>query len=1373
MARRTVRPVVERTCTRVLRRAEGSSTTPQPQALSAFRSEPAYVLLGDPGSGKTTAFRRESEEVGDTAIMLDARDFLTLDPTRHPEWRDKTIFIDGLDEVRAGSVDTRTPLDDVRRHLDALGSPRFRLSCREADWLGESDRSRLDAVAPGASVAVLRLDPLSRSYIERILDGHFGIDDARGFVEQARVRSIEALLTNPQTLDMLADVVAREASWPGSRRETFEMACRQMAAEHNSEHAGAGSPPPSERLLDAAGYLCMTHLVTGAAGYARRSGAAGPDYIDLAECAYPDASALDHALGTRLFTGAGDGRLAPVHRHVAEFLGARHLARRIAKGLPARRVLALISGADGAMVTEMRGLSGWLATHSGAARDLLIGRDPLGAALYGDLGAFSPDERGRLLLALSRREALHQLWREVSWVDAATALGALTAPDMEPTLAGILSDPARDPSQRQLLLLVLALLRDGSRHADLVPALLALMHDPTWPPEVGDLALGAVLHSTEEGDGWAGDLVALLEEIRAGSIADPDHEMRGALLSRLYPRTVGPGDVWEYLVGPRDTPYDVVGHYDRFWRFDLTHRSSPKDVAALLDRLAEHLPEALVTLESLWADSLPLELLARGLAAFGDDLETPRLYDWLRAAAPSPERHHDTSDEPVQVRAWLEQRPDLQKALILEGLERCRDSDRFLEDSTAVWDALHGSELPTDLASWSLEQAIELAPSRPVVAKELLDVSSRGHPHWVTDRGIGFDVLEERIRGHAVLERRLAELRDRIARRAEREALRATRLSEARDREALAREKADEETAYVRAQADALRENRAPLALLRFLGHVYFLHGNNWTRNPSPEERLLDRLGGDRDLVDAALAGLRGTVWRSDVPGVEKIIRLKQASRMHYSALPFLAGVEILDRETPERLDELDERLVRTALAFFYCSAPGFNGLPRWHARWADRSPAVVADVAARCLSTAIRHGGSYAAALDAVDRLETPDLKLEATLSVLKTFPLRAGLAKLTILDRLLWSALGFADRSRLFDLIEAKLSAKSMEVAQRVRWLAAALVAAPESSTDRLAECVRGRERRVRALAAFFGSGDSTAALPSPSYEECAQALRTLISVMGRSSAPPDSDQWVAIEPASERIERLIRRLSALPGEDAMRALDALLSDPGIAAWHDQLARARDDQRVIHRDAGYRHPDLEQLHSALEDEEPANARDLAALVLHRLHGIGSTVRTGNTDEWRQYWNEDAYGHPIKPKHEDSCRDALLARLRAMLPRGVDAQPEGQHAGRRRSDIRVSYGSFSVPLEIKKDTHREVWSAAKTQLIEQYTRDAETSGQGIFVVLWFNDGVMQAPPTGSRPSTPDELGRRLEEALTIEEAARISVIVLDVSPPTRRAAPN
>ena len=443
--------IVARTCTRVPRPQERPDPEASSEPLSAFRSETAYVLLGDPGSGKTTAFKRECEELGEASVLLDARDFLVLDLARHPELKDKTLFIDGLDEVRAGSSDRRTPLDHIRRRLDALGRPSFRISCREADWLGENDRARLDAVAPGAAVTTLRLDPLTPSGIEQILGSHPGIEDARAFVERAGERGVDALLTNPQTLNMLADVASKKAGWPESRLETFEMACLQMATEHNEEHALGDRPPGQDQLLDAAGYLCATQLVTGAAGHSLRIAEAGPEYIALDTRDYVDPAVLRHVLGTKLFRGVGESRLAPVHRHIAEFLGARYLAQRIGEGLPAPRVLALISGADGAVVTEMRGLSGWLATHCSEARDLLIARDPLGAALYGDLREFSTDERSELLRALSRSEALNLLRREVSWIEAASALRALTAPDMEQVIADLLTSPSRDPDRKRLV----------------------------------------------------------------------------------------------------------------------------------------------------------------------------------------------------------------------------------------------------------------------------------------------------------------------------------------------------------------------------------------------------------------------------------------------------------------------------------------------------------------------------------------------------------------------------------------------------------------------------------------------------------------------------------------------------------------------------------------------------------------------------------------------------------------------------------------------------------------------------------------------------------------------------------------------------------
>ena len=222
---------VDRTCTEARSAGDDKARVSESRPLKEYRDFPAYVLLGDPGAGKTTAFDIEREALADGACLVDARDFIAFDPEDHPEWCGKTLFIDALDEVRAGGGDARTPFDAIRGRLEKLGRPRFRLSCREADWLGENDRTRLASVTPQDSpVTVLHLDPLKRADAARILAARADIADARGFIDEAALRGVAALLENPLTLRLLADVLSREGQWPRSRAELFEQASLLLLA---------------------------------------------------------------------------------------------------------------------------------------------------------------------------------------------------------------------------------------------------------------------------------------------------------------------------------------------------------------------------------------------------------------------------------------------------------------------------------------------------------------------------------------------------------------------------------------------------------------------------------------------------------------------------------------------------------------------------------------------------------------------------------------------------------------------------------------------------------------------------------------------------------------------------------------------------------------------------------------------------------------------------------------------------------------------------------------------------------------------------------------------------------------------------------------
>ena len=74
--------------------------------------------------------------------------------------------------------------------------PRFRLSCRWADWMAANDQEALKVVSPNGAVTVVRLDPLSKRNIKDILVNNHGVEDTDGFVRAAWERGVNGLLTN-------------------------------------------------------------------------------------------------------------------------------------------------------------------------------------------------------------------------------------------------------------------------------------------------------------------------------------------------------------------------------------------------------------------------------------------------------------------------------------------------------------------------------------------------------------------------------------------------------------------------------------------------------------------------------------------------------------------------------------------------------------------------------------------------------------------------------------------------------------------------------------------------------------------------------------------------------------------------------------------------------------------------------------------------------------------------------------------------------------------------------------------------------------------------------------------------------------------------
>ena len=1375
--------IVARTCTEIEIGDDGRVRLGEPRPLSGFRSRPAVVLLGDPGVGKTTEFLSECAALADSAKYLKARDLVTLDIDSRLEWRDRTLFVDGLDEMRTGSRDGRKPLDEIRGRLDRLRPPGFRISCREADWLGDNDRESLKVVSPDEQLTVVRLDPLAEESVGELLALRIPASEIKDFIDKAQRRGIRPFLDNPLTLKLLVDAVQGGDDWPGNRRETFEMASKKLASEQNPEHWIAALPMSPQAVMDAAGYLCALQLLSGIEGYSLLPGHYDSSLVELDRLEqlpeHFSLGTLRRVLVTRLFTVEGEAAFVPIHRQVAEFLGGRHLAGLIENGLPARRITALMtSPADGRVVSELRGLSAWLAAHSPEARRLLVDVDPVGVGLYGDIGDFAKADREQLLASLAAFARQGPLfghgWRDgrnAGFRDGtAWAFRSLATADMVPAITSLIDPGDGECPDDRLMRFVLSLLaqaqeRELGRLAALVPQLQVILRDPESSHLVKLPALDAYLRVASSGEAKTRELRNLLESAQDGSVPDSDDQLRGTLLGQLYPDDVSPADVWRYVT-PRNLMF--VGRFRGFWNRTILAKSSSRHLEDLLGTLYEAGSELFLLLDHVHLKDLPVRLLGRYLEMIGDKYDIDWLYNQLSTIRQRSRVWRGEASR--SVRSWLEDHPHVQKELFLRWIRQTPDHPvtRYSDRSGYV---LRDSKLPADFGLWCLDQAISLSATDAVLSKKLLREAHNSLSTPSISEGLSIETMRERLRPHETLTKELEHLR-----RPPSDPISSALAEHKTEMRQLRQQQQDEEWRQREEWAHHLSANEAELRANALAPHnlytlalVYFgaLGSDAYA---SAYDRIADFIGGNQLLAGAVMAALRGAIRRDDLPDVDTTISLRSQGQQPWLAEPVLASMDLL-ADDPQGINSLDEERTRRVLAIYYCWGTVIRGPSRaCDALWFREDPSLVLGVLYRCAVTALRDGQEILPGVYDLDFLEDHgSLVHETRLGLLEAFPTRIPKKQLWPFDHLLGKTLEYADTDRLKVLASKKLSLKSLGVSHRVRWLAAAALLSGGQRTEQLKTYLSQNERRVRHLAEFLRNTreNSDGCYRILSDHRDPAIYVTLVELLGRSFGPCALDGLVTLEiSTSELIGQLISQLRSMPDVQAHEGLDRLVDDPGMVRWRERLTWAQELQRVVYSDASYSHPAIEQVLDTLNNRAPANAADLAALLRDRLEIISDHIRGDSANLWRQFWNEDCYGRPTTGKPEDSCRDVLLEALKHQLPSEVDIAPEGRYVADTRADIRASFGGSNIPIEIKKSSHRDLWSGLRNQLIKRYTTDPATSGYGIYLVLWFGPDETTRSPDGSRPASPADLRRILENELTADEARKISVIVMDVTKP-------
>jgi hypothetical protein len=248
-----------------------------------------------------------------------------------------------------------------------------------------------------------------------------------------------------------------------------------------------------------------------------------------------------------------------------------------------------------------------------------------------------------------------------------------------------------------------------------------------------------------------------------------------------------------------------------------------------------------------------------------------------------------------------------------------------------------------------------------------------------------------------------------------------------------------------------------------------------------------------------------------------------------------------------------------------------------------------------------------------------------------------------------------------------------------------------------------------------------------------------------------------------AHQLIVMLIDLLETSPDPGAGSLLRLMVENPALAPFKARVERALPKQHTLAVDSHHHQFRWRDILARLHNGPPASVEDLQALVMDHMKKIQLDVVGSSFNFHKLFWNEDEHGRGTKEKCENSARDVLMGLLAYRLaPYGVDVQPEGSMRDSKRVDILLTHGNLKLVIELKRDSHADLWTAIEDQL-DRYTRLPQASGRGIFGVFWYGKKLSTSPET---------LGNDLRKSISPAMSERIKVFVLDVSVPKGGAKP-
>ena len=1276
------------------------------------------VVLGEAGMGKSELLKWLGESP--RHALCTAQQLINRHAPRTLLGDAEILVIDALDEVAAQR--DGDALDRVLLRLGEVGYPPFVLSCRVSDWRSATGLQAIREQYDSAPLE-LHLEPFTEQDAAAHLAEHLGDARAAEVIDHYKTRGLRDLLTNPQTLDMIAKV-ARDGALPDTKARLFERSIAILGSEHNDRKA-AGQLD-ARQVADATGAAFAGLLLTGRGAISRKAQAnVDDDAIPLAALStLPDAARLEDVLGTRLFVAQAADRFTYCHRRIAEFQAARWLARQADTPRKRRRLLSLFHRC-GMVPASLRGLHAWLAQDAHLA-EAVIRTDPMGVIEYGDADTLDGTSARALLDALVRLSAERPHFLGMG----PYALRGLARAELRDELrAFIVSQDSPDG----LRLILLEAITSTDIALGLLPELSALLHDNSLVYAIRSQAAAALVASGAVQD-WPTEVRALVEEGDETSVR--------LALNLLH-------DVGDASFDDRTIAETAMAHLRRrrrmmglMWHFE---RRFPKQRAEGV--LEELLTQARASGRS-WSAHREMTRLVYRLAVSCLELgevDPEKLWSWL-----SPFRHQLVAgdDAAGAILHHLKTSPDVRRAIQRNVLLAAADEDSMWNLVWRLGDASPGLYL-------SREDVIQLLEA--MHPPDPADTRWRGLMRTVDLKGEAGAAVREAARPFAADDPEAQAWLDMLANPAvpqwqiEREA-RASREEAERSAEW------DEHRRHFLPQLESIREG--DFGPLSDLAQAYLRLFIDMGDNVPAHERIAQWLGAD--IADAAHSGFEALLLAEEgTPPACEIPKVHAEGKHLKAGYVLVAAAAERFRHGSGYDDLSDDRLLacmfaaRLQLVEDHSGLDGLTESIERAARARGLWPTAMRTLYAPLLTSGDTHPNGLH---ELMASEQDAGLASELAAEWLATYAMLPEPVETLLTDHLLHNAGG---RSILQAHSRERVS--SDDFAREQRWDALGLLVNFDQTRARLDAGGMGPEvfwaLRDRTYSSF--RNEKKAGLDAA---QCAWVIGAFRGAWPNVGYPTggfvgDREPWNA----SEYLRALIQGLGNDIDPAAANALQALRDAPEDS-YSALIAEVATEQARKRMEAAYAPPTLEAIAAVVQDTPPACAADLHACVLEAIDDAGRMIRSDDVDSRLGFFDEEG-----SPLGEERCRDVLVGLLRQQAT-GITFVPELHGADDKEIDIGCTLGDLLVPIEIKGQWHDALWTAADGQLDRLYTPDWRADGLGIYLVFWFGRDVplnkrLKSPGRGHRtPDTPDELRDQLIIRSRAAGSGRVSVVVLDLT---------